>query len=506
MKIPIRLLPILTGFCLLQLPLSVLGQNEPPVLKDSIHSAILNETRELHVILPKGYQPGSAQRYEMLYILDGEWYQELVPFTYNFAASAGYLPDCIFVLVRNRYSGGRNLRDRDFSPTHIPADPISGGAGRFYDFLTREVVPYIERKYPASGVRSLLGSSFSGLFSVYAFLKDPAFFQSFIASDPNLNFDQHYIVKLAAQRLPGISGAPGTLYIAGRTNTYRPGGVFAFDSVLQAHAPALLKWQCMRYDNETHYSVQLKAFYEGLRFSHYGYSARAPEFHPMNGMVSGSRSFMIYSLNDNPSARFTTDGSETNLASHIMRRDTSFVITAPARIRIRTFANRSAYVKEWTGNFSIGRLLPGQSRNKRAPNGLTYKVYDGSWDTFPNTGALTPARSGVADSLIKVNALVQQHTAFLVMEGSIDITEDAEYIFYANGYDAVRLTLGTKTLLHEEGISRNLSASYIVSLAKGKYPLRLELLHTTAAAETHFSVYRSKSGDDQWWEHRLLDF
>lgn len=506
MKIPIGLLPVITGFFLLQLPLSIKGQNALPFLNDSIHSEILNETRELRVILPKEYQPGSAQRYEVLYILDGEWLQELVPFTYNFAESAQYLPKSIFVLVRNRYSRGRNLRDRDFSPTHVAADSLSGGADHFYDFLTREVVPYIEQKYPANGQRSLLGSSFSGLFSVYAFLKAPAFFQSFIASDPNLNFDQHYLVKLAAKKLPGISGTPGTLFIAGRTRSYQEAGIFGFDSVLQAHAPAALQWHCIRYDNETHYSVQLKVFYEGLRFSHYGYSARPPEFHPMKGMLSGNRSFMIYSLNDNPSARFTTNGSEPTPTSPFMARDSTFTITAPARIRIKTFANRASYLKDWISDFSIGQLLPDQSRNKRIRNGLSYRVFDGSWDTFPNTGSLMPAKSGVADSLTKVNALLQQRSGCLLMEGTIDITEDAEYVFYVNGFDAVRLTLGGKILLQEKGISQNPSLSYIVSLTRGKYPLRLELLHKTAALEPHFSMYRSKSGNDHWWENRVLDF
>jgi predicted alpha/beta superfamily hydrolase len=205
MKIQIGIFSIITAL-FLQLPQSINAQDAQPYLKDSIYSAILQESRDLHVILPNGYQPGSAQRYEVLYILDGEWYQQLVPSTYNFAESAGYLPLSIFVLIRNRYRDGRNLRDRDFSPTHIADDSISGGADRFYDFLTREVVPYIEQKYPANGQRSLLGSSYSGLFSVYAFLKGPAFFQSFIASDPNLNFDQHYLSKLAAQTLPGLAG------------------------------------------------------------------------------------------------------------------------------------------------------------------------------------------------------------------------------------------------------------------------------------------------------------
>lgn len=505
MKLPIRIFTIIT-LLLLQLPQCINGQNALPFLKDSINSTILQESRELHVILPNGYQPGSAQRYEVLYILDGEWYQQLVPFTYNFAESAGYLPSCIFVLIRNRYRDGRNLRDRDFSPTRISADTLSGGADRFYDFLTREVVPYIEQKYPASGQRSLLGSSYSGLFSVFAFLKGPAFFQSFIASDPNLNFDQHFLSKLAAQKLTGITGTPGTLFIAGRTSTYREGGMFAFDSVLQANAPAILHWRCMRYDNETHYSVQLKAFYDGLRFSHYGFSAKALEFHPTKGMLSNNRSFMIYSLNDNPTARVTVDGSEPTPASPFIPRDTTFTITAPASIRIKTFANRVSYVKDWQSEFSIGQLLPTKSSIKKTKIGLAYKLFNGNWDSFPNISSLVPAQSGVADSLVKINALLHQRAAFLLIEGFIDIVEDADYIFHANGFDAVQLTLGGKTLLQEQGINRNPSPSFIVTLTKGRYPLRLEFLHKTATLEPHFTMYRSRSGNDHWWENRVLDF
>src|SRR4051812_42718721 len=126
MKRSISLLRILTALFLVPLSLSIQAQTGPPVINDSIRSAILNETRELRIILPKDYAPGSADHYEVLYILDGEWYQELVPFTYNFAESAGYAPKSIFVLIRNRYKDGRNLRDRDFSPTHVSFDSLSG--------------------------------------------------------------------------------------------------------------------------------------------------------------------------------------------------------------------------------------------------------------------------------------------------------------------------------------------------------------------------------------------
>lgn len=151
------------------------AQAKLPPLTDSIDSKILNETRGIQVIMPGDYHPASGKRYEVVYILDGEWYYELVPYTFNFAQSAEYTPKHIFVLIRNKYNNGRNMRDRDFSPTQLKEDTITGGADRFYDFLTKEVVPYIENKYPANGQRTLVGSSFSGLFCVYSFVKDPVF-------------------------------------------------------------------------------------------------------------------------------------------------------------------------------------------------------------------------------------------------------------------------------------------------------------------------------------------
>jgi predicted alpha/beta superfamily hydrolase len=445
--------------------------------QDSIHSAILNEDRELRVILPKDYKPG--QRFEVFYILDGEWYQELVPFTYNFAESAGYVPKNIFVLVRNRYLNGRNLRDRDFSPTPIIGDSITGGADKFYDFLTKEVVPYIEKKYPASGQRTLLGSSFSGLFSVYAFLKDPAFFQSFIASDPNLNFDNYYAVKIAKRTLDKLPAHPGTLFIAGRKDYWERGGCKGFDSVFRASAPLSLKWDFVCYDHESHYSVQLKAFYDGARFSHTGYSAKPPEYYPANGMVN--KSFMVYSMNRNTALRFTTDGSEPVSSSYTMPNDSIFPLTVPTTLRLKVLGNRPAYTQSWTGNFTTGELAP----DKKGKSGLRYKMGN---------------RTGEVDSLFKIDPL----STNVLIEGTMEVPYDAAYIFALNGYDSTQFSLGGKMLWKNDGTVPQ--QSYILSLKKGKYSFRLELQHSSPDKEPHFSIYRSKSASDHWWEDQVAGY
>ncbi|HET9487328.1 MAG TPA: alpha/beta hydrolase-fold protein, partial [Chryseosolibacter sp.] len=281
---------------LVQLPLMAVSQDWPGI-RDSIYSDVLKEQRKIQVIMPKDHQADSKEKYEVLYVLDGEWYMEQIPFIYNFTVNSGYAPPCIIVLLPNTYVNGENLRDRDFSPTRINNVPSLGGADNFHSFLKNELIPYIENKYPASGLRSLVGSSFSGLFSVYSFVKDPELFQSFVASDPNLNWDKNYVTKLAAEKLGKFSERSGTLFIAGLTHSFRDMGIAAFDSVLRAKAPASIHWQCLPYPNETHYSVQHKAFYDGFRFSHQGYSKVPLAFHPMNGVLEDGKPVKIFVFN-----------------------------------------------------------------------------------------------------------------------------------------------------------------------------------------------------------------
>lgn len=477
-----------------------------PPLTDSIHSKILNETRGIQVIMPEEYKPGSKEKYEIVYILDGEWYWDLVPFTYNFAASANYIPKSIFVLIRNRYLNGVNLRGRDFTPTKVTPDSSTGGADRFDDFVKKEVVPYIENKYPSNGQRTLVGSSASGLFCVYAFVKDPAFFQSYVASDPSIGYDNHYVPRITKKTLDNMPASPGTIYIGGLLATYRYTGIFQFDSVLKAHAPKSLHYKIVNYPDESHYSVQLKAFYDAFRFSHYGYAQKPPEFHPMRGVINSDKPFMIYFNNDNPGLRFTADGSVPDTSSRLMRRNENVMITTPATLRLKTFGNRKTYSGEWTTKYEKGKIDPPKPdrSNKR---GLNYMVYKGTWDSIPtNTSLLKADQSGVADSSFKFNTLRDKVPFLLVVEGMLDVPADAEYVFYAKGYDAIELSFAGRNLFKAGDAKVQPSNSFVASLSKGRYPMRMVMSKKTLEPEPDFIIFQSRPGSDKWWEMELLSF
>src|SRR5882757_6863554 len=88
-----------------------------PGIKDSIYSQTLKEERRLQIQLPKEYKPGSDQKYQVLYLLDGEWNAELFEQVQAWSRQWGFTPPIIMVGVVNSYPNNENQRFRDLTPT-----------------------------------------------------------------------------------------------------------------------------------------------------------------------------------------------------------------------------------------------------------------------------------------------------------------------------------------------------------------------------------------------------
>jgi predicted alpha/beta superfamily hydrolase len=473
-----------------------------PGIRDSIYSNVLKETRAIQVVIPKGYESQKNAKYEVLYVLDGEWYMEQIPFIYNFAFNAKFVPENIFVLIPNKYLDGVNLRDRDFSPTKIDDDSISGGADNFHAFLKNELIPYVEKKYPTNGQRSLVGSSFSGLFSVYAFVKEPALFQSYIASDPNLNWDNNYVSHLAAKRLPSFEEVESTLFFAGLEKSSKAMGSKFMDSVLIANAPVGLRWKFIEYANETHYSVQHKAFYDGIRFSHEGYSQTPLEFHPMNGIVESGKKLKLFIPNENPRARFTTDGTEPTPSSALLKNG-SVTIVGSSILKVKSFPNRKTETQEARGTYSTEGVVPSPLKSKKKNASLRYSFYDGAWNNFSDFKKTKPVESGQVQKDFSVNNFAAKNNAAFLIEGDVEIQEEGYYIFGTNAVDGSILHLGDHVILETKPNNQGIK-SFAIPLKKGFYSFRLELLQKKGSPDTDYYIFRTTPGSDTWWETPFL--
>lgn len=168
-----------------------------PGKRDSIQSAILKEKRIIQVVLPEKYKPGSTDKYDVLYVLDGEENTRTVADVQHFVESEKFMPPTIIVGIINVD------RDRDFLPTHSGGNRTSGGAANFLSFFREELVPYINKTYPSNGDNTLFGHSFGGVFVTYALLNEPSLFKSYIAADPSFWWDKGVMYKQAKDKLPG---------------------------------------------------------------------------------------------------------------------------------------------------------------------------------------------------------------------------------------------------------------------------------------------------------------
>ena len=101
-------------------------------------------------------------------------------------------------------------RTRDLTPTPSAArrdgtvrsgdEPKGGGAEQFYRFLVEELRPAIEKEFPVGGQNMLVGHSFAGLFALHVLWNHPESFDTYMALDPSLWWDQGAFLKQAGTR------------------------------------------------------------------------------------------------------------------------------------------------------------------------------------------------------------------------------------------------------------------------------------------------------------------
>jgi predicted alpha/beta superfamily hydrolase len=442
-------------------------------VKDSIYSDILQEQRMLKVFVPEIWKPGSDEKYEVIYLTDGEWVSEIFPFIYRFNRDENYIPQLILVAIPNTYIDKVNQRDRDFLPVHVGDNAISGGADKFLSFLKTELIPYIDKTYPTNGTNSLYGHSYGGLFSMYAFLAEPELFDCCFATDPSFWWNNDFAIKLAAEKL-GSMKAERHLWIAGIESTFKNMGIGRMDSVLKLKAPENLYWKIGLFPNESHNSVRLKAIYDGLKFSYAGYPGTPAQFHPMNGILLKDKPTMIFIAGTYPDLRYTVDGTEPTNTSP--QAEQMFTITGPAQLSIKSFIPGAKYGATAKGNFELGEVMPSLPKIKKAaPGGLKYSYYEGSWDSLPDFSKLKPVATGVFDTTFNFKKLSRNVNFACLFEGYLEVVKDGYYIFGINSDDGAKLYLGGKLVLDNDGLhDGSATKSFVLPLQKGFYPVRLE--------------------------------
>jgi hypothetical protein len=164
---------------------------------DSIYSEVLNDYRELYVQLPSSYNPDKNEKYPVVFVLDGEVFLPTLSIVHDFY-SGGYMPEMVLVGVSNSKNRVRDLTTSTIKTKYgMPFNEENGEAANFSKFIVKELIPFIENKYPVTNFRTLIGHSYGGLFTVYTLINHPELFSNYLAIDPSLDWDDQKLIKEA---------------------------------------------------------------------------------------------------------------------------------------------------------------------------------------------------------------------------------------------------------------------------------------------------------------------
>lgn len=233
--------------------------------KYSINSSILKSTRHFFVYLPPSYGETSVH-YPLLVILDGEDFFHFITGVLDYYTKLGKIPGLVAVGIRS------SDRWRDYTPTRadIPDGtplPTSGGAEKFHEFITAELLPYIDLKFRISPFHILYGHSIAGLFIVNSLLVHPESFSGFIATSPSLWWDNECCVKRLERRLIGdrLHSFKKYLFLTiGNEGETMLNPIINFTKALEKNAPGDITWEFRHFPEADHQTMPVKAFVYGL--------------------------------------------------------------------------------------------------------------------------------------------------------------------------------------------------------------------------------------------------
>jgi len=256
---------------------------------DTVHSKILNEDRFIWVHLPEGAQNAGVRKFPVIFLLDAEAnFNETKKRLDELSKepSTKTATDVILIGIGNIW-----LRYRDYSPTHVDASPwvdaatakASGGGEKFIAFLEKELLPFIEKKYPVLSNRTLIGHSMGGLQVINILLKHQQLFDDYIAIDPSMWWDENKLLNESATLLHDKTFENKRLFLAvanetekrmsmeqvrkdtsAKTVLIRPS--LSFAELVEKNKQNKLRFEWKFYKEEHHMTVNSPATYEGLKF------------------------------------------------------------------------------------------------------------------------------------------------------------------------------------------------------------------------------------------------
>ncbi len=237
-------------------------------IKHTIESKFLNESRDYWISLPLHYS--DSINYPVIYVFDAEWRFHLIKNVSFDLGANKKIQNSIIVGIPHIEVKNKRGQDLTFSHSRIEYDgekidstwyndSNSGNGMNFYSYLTKELIPDVNKNYSANNYETLIGHSYGGYFGGYILsFKHP--FEIIHMYDPSIWYSNGEVVKKFKEK---------NQVKATRIHlTYQPVPEFhkskieEFIKELEANEQIELTKEF--YENDTHNSLYLDSFYKGI--------------------------------------------------------------------------------------------------------------------------------------------------------------------------------------------------------------------------------------------------
>lgn len=164
---------------LLAFSLLLCAQSFAQVSYETFESRQLNTSRDLKIKLPDDYDPESDLKHPVILVFDAEYLFEPVVGQVSYQTYFDEMPQSIVVgVVQNK----ERFYDSYFD--ELTGLPVESG-NRFYNFISQELIPYIDTQYNTSKFKVAVGHDLMGNFINSFLFQDTPIFQAYINLSPD---------------------------------------------------------------------------------------------------------------------------------------------------------------------------------------------------------------------------------------------------------------------------------------------------------------------------------
>lgn len=180
-----------------------------------LHSEILDEDRVLNVLLPAEYEDSTANRYPVIYLLDGATNEDFfhVSGLLRYFNDHHMMPPAILIGIAN-VDRKRDLTYPSKDPRDIRQFPTTGGSAKFIEFLQQELPAFVNKTFRTTEHKTLIGQSLGGLLATEVLLKYPGHFNDYIIVSPSLWWDKEWMYTNMDSLVTSLDAYPERLFVS----------------------------------------------------------------------------------------------------------------------------------------------------------------------------------------------------------------------------------------------------------------------------------------------------